>query len=178
MPIHQAGVILEGLHPTASITVNWCVIVESFPSVNTPLTVLATPSARFDPMALEIYSRALNRMPVAVPVRENGLGQWFSDLISEIEPFVTPIAAAINPALGMASKSIGVANKFYRDNYMVPSLAAPPNGPSMNSSASLRKKVKKKNDHLYYGSRGKKGNVMGPMENPAAMKGRARPKKK
>lgn len=152
-PFHQCGCIFSGLSPTSTFTVNMIMYIESFPSVNNPLTVLATPSARYDPVALEIYSKALSRIPTGVPVRENGLGQWFSDVIAEIEPFVTPLMTALHPAAGAISKGIGVANQSYR--------AA--NGPSMLPAPKKKKKTKAKNAKLDNGSRGKKGNIQGPM---------------
>lgn len=162
-PFHQFGAIFSGLNPNSTLTINMNVYVEHFPSIaNKPLTVMSTPSCRLDTMALEIFSHALSVMPVGVPVRENGLGTWFANLISEIEPFVTPIAAAFNPVLGAVTKGAGVASRTFLDNKTV-SNQGYMTSPSGSVQPQKRKKTKKKNNNLAAGNRGKKNNVQGPL---------------
>lgn len=154
-PFHQCGAIFSGLSPTTTLRLNLKIYVEQFPSIaNSSLVVLATPSARYDPMALEIYSKGLSRMPVGVPVRENGLGQWFSDLIAEIEPMVTPMLTMLHPAAGAVSKGVGVANSMYRQSQPQQKVIM---------QKPKQKKTKKKNSNLAAGNRGKKGNIQGPL---------------
>lgn len=156
-PFHQCGCIFTGLNAEATLTVNMILVVESFPPPGHPLTVLATPSARFDPRALEIYSKAVSVLPVGVPVRENGLGQWFSDVIKEIEPYVTPMLTALHPAAGAISSAVGRLNNDWRTTLPGP-------GPSLGTATKpKRKKLANKNAKLAAGNRGKKGKIQGPM---------------
>jgi hypothetical protein len=100
-PLHTAGAYFTGLSPqtTLSLTVN--TYVESFPNTAEPdILVLATPSACYDPIALEIFSSSLSRMPVGVPADMNGFGDWFMEAIEEAAKTV-PI---IGPALGAVAK--------------------------------------------------------------------------
>lgn len=149
-PIHQSGCIMSGLNDLATFTVVVKWYYESFPSIEeSAILVLATPSAKYDPMALEIYSRAVQIMPCGVPVCENGFGDWFYDVVDEIGKFINPIVQG-------AQKAVQV----YK-NPPVP-------GGNMASQTLLdkpkkKKKAKKKNTALANGSRGKKGNIAGPL---------------
>lgn len=101
VPYHQSGAYFTGLNDLTSlvITVNW--YIEKLPGrSDTTLSVLARPSAQYDPFALMLYDHALRYMPVGVPVRENGFGTWFNDVINQISQYVTPIARAIGGSTG------------------------------------------------------------------------------
>lgn len=169
-PFHQFGAIFSGLSPTSTFTINMNVYVEQFPSVSDKrLIVMAKPSARFDPMALEIYSHMLSVLPVGVPVSENGLGTWFSNLVAEIEPFITPLLTAFNPGLGMISKGVGIANNSYRASQKPKKpqkslMITAPGGKNndLQRTPGKRKKTRSKNERLYVQSRGAKGKIQGP----------------
>jgi hypothetical protein len=85
--LNTSGAYYSGLSLQTTLTLNVIFYVERFPSsFNPPLAVLTHPSASYDPVALEIYSRAMCGMPPGVPQWENGLGEWFRDVIDNIRP--------------------------------------------------------------------------------------------
>lgn len=100
-PIHTSGTIFTGLSDQTSLRINFNVIIESFPGPRDvkDLTI-ATPSASFDPRTLEIYSHVLGHAPVAVPVGENPLGEWFMDMVKNVSNAIGliphPIAQGIS----------------------------------------------------------------------------------
>lgn len=90
--IHQNGCIFQGLSNSTTLTINWNVFLETFPSATDLETLpLATPSAEFDPDVLDLYSRVITDLPVAVPVSENGLGDWFYDAAVTAAKYLGPI---------------------------------------------------------------------------------------
>lgn len=116
-PIHQSGAIFYGLNPQSSLSITMNVYYESFPSVaDTKTLVLATPSAEFDPMALNIYSHAVGLMPVGVMVKENGFGEWFRDVVQQIGNVASWIPHPI--AQGVASAAKGGVKLM--DGFMAP----------------------------------------------------------
>lgn len=114
-PIHLCGCILTGLSPQSTLTVTWNVYLETFPNVADPdILVLATPSAEYDPIALQIYSHALTRLPVGVPSDWNGFGDWFADVVATVTDFITPGALALGmPAIAGVSAGAGKIAKNY-----------------------------------------------------------------
>lgn len=142
-----SGAYFTGLTPSTTFTVTWNLYVERFPSVNdSDLVVIANPSPAYDPVALEIYARAIRDLPVGVPVAENGLGDWFNSAIGEISKFVAPV---VQPAMKMmsmvphpAAQAASMAGKFLT----APSAGAahlgatPKKKPSSSSSSSVHKK--------------------------------------
>lgn len=73
-----------GLSPETKLTINVRIFYESFPSNREyDILTLATPSAQYDPHAIELYQRCLTHLPVGVPVGMNGLGEWFAMAVSE-----------------------------------------------------------------------------------------------
>lgn len=92
----QTGVFLTGLSYQTSLVINYNIIIERFPTqLQTDLVVLADPSPRYDPIAIEMYSHIVRQLPVGVPVKMNGLGDWFSSAISKVADFVAPVLSAI-----------------------------------------------------------------------------------
>lgn len=121
-PIHQSGVILTGLSYQTTLTVNVNYFYESFPAQSDPtILVLAKPSCKYDPCALEFYSRIIQELPVGVPVCENGLGDWFLDAASKAAKFIGPALAAmphpIARGAGMALNYLGETGGNYVKNY-------------------------------------------------------------
>jgi len=95
-PIHQSGSIFTGLSYQTTLTINVNFFYESFPSVSdVDILVLAKPSAIYDPCVMELYSRLVQELPVGVPVRENGLGDWFLQAASDAAKFIGPAIAAL-----------------------------------------------------------------------------------
>jgi hypothetical protein len=92
----MSGSIFTGLSPQTTLYVRWNVMFENFPPPsNTMLTTLANPSPCYDPKAIELYSYAMSDMPVGVKVNENGLGDWFSGVVSKISNAITPIMSNV-----------------------------------------------------------------------------------
>jgi len=57
--------------------------------------VLARNSCRGDMIALDLYSEIVKEMPVGVPQRMNGMGEWFADAVSSAADFISPVLSAI-----------------------------------------------------------------------------------
>lgn len=93
---NHSGAYFQGLSNTATLQVNTIYIIERFPTnLETDLVVLAKPSCRADAAALELYSEVIRQMPVGVPQKMNGLGEWFSDAVSAASDFLSPVLSAI-----------------------------------------------------------------------------------
>jgi len=90
------GAYFQGLSNSTTLQVNAIYIVERFPTyLETDLVVLAKPSCRCDDAAIELYSEVIRQMPVGVPQKMNGLGEWFSDAVSAASDFISPVLSAI-----------------------------------------------------------------------------------
>lgn len=101
LPFDTSGAHFTGLSYATSLTVNVRWLFERIPAPNeADLVVLATPSAAYDPLALEIYTRCLRDMPSGVMLKENPLGEWFQSVISKVADWA--------PKIGTALSSIGI----------------------------------------------------------------------
>lgn len=90
------GAYFQGLSNSTTLQVNAIYMVERFPTyLETDLVVLAKPSCRCDDAAIELYSEVIRQMPVGVPQKMNGLGEWFSDAVSAASDFISPVLSAI-----------------------------------------------------------------------------------
>lgn len=99
IPFNTKGIYFTGLSQTTTLQVNFNIWVERFPSeLDGDLTMLATPSAEFDPVALEAYARIVRMMPVGVPVCQNGFGDWFvGNVAFLIDSMIgAPVLTALN----------------------------------------------------------------------------------
>jgi hypothetical protein len=68
---------------TLTLRVRW--IIERFPNDNeSSIVVLSTPTAHYDPVALEIYSRLMMKTPPAVMFKENPQGEWWKTMLAGI----------------------------------------------------------------------------------------------
>jgi len=109
---NHSGAYFQGLSNSTTLQVNVIYIVERFPTfLETDLVVLAKHSCRYDAAALELYSEVIRQMPVGVPQKMNGLGEWFSDAVSAASDFISPVLSAIpHPMAQGASAALkGVA---------------------------------------------------------------------
>jgi hypothetical protein len=141
-PIHQSGAIFTGLSEETTLTVFNNCYIESFPGPSQPdIVVLATPSAVYDPVALEILSQAMSRLPVGVPSEQNAFGDWFMSAVESVANFVTPVAMALGmPGVAAVSGAAGLAAGAVK-NY----LAAPSPQSQPRNVQYSRVKVKNKN---------------------------------
>jgi hypothetical protein len=121
VPFHTGGVMLTGLNPLSTFTVTVRSVWEIAPVTGdsvvpgvliNPLVPLAAPSPEFDPIALELYQRAVTQLPVAVPVGMNAAGDfwdWVLGAVKTVAPMVGmalggPAGGAVG---GMVAKGLG-----------------------------------------------------------------------
>lgn len=105
-PKHLTVSWFSGLSYSTTLQVNTVHYYETFPYNNeNSILVLATPSAEYDPIALEIYSKALSAMPCAVPVHENFQGQWWADVVESISNVLNFIPHPLAQAAALAGKT-------------------------------------------------------------------------
>jgi hypothetical protein len=117
-PYDLSGVHYTGLSNTTTLTINVRWLVERSPGPNEQdLVVLATPSSAYDPLALELYTQCMQRMPAGVMLSENPLGEWFRKALSAVEKWapkvgdfignVIPGAKIIGAGIGTGAKVAG-----------------------------------------------------------------------
>jgi len=105
-PFHMSGAFFTGLGPKSTFLVRTIFYVERFPTPDEKDIVLLTKSsAAHDPTALMLYDECLKRMPVGVPVAENGLGEWFYDALKSSLPLIKAIPHPIAQAIGGMGQS-------------------------------------------------------------------------
>lgn len=98
MPYDTTGAIFTGLSSQTTLTVKLRVYVERAPTWNEPsLAVLASPSAGYDVLALELYAQAVNMLPAAVKVNENAAGDWWKAVLRVIKHVAGPVGLALSP---------------------------------------------------------------------------------
>lgn len=111
-PFDLSGAYFTGLSNTTSLTVTARWLIERLVSpAEKDLVVLATPSAPYDPLALELYTRCLRNMPPGVMLKENPLGEWFRSALSAAGTFLPMVGTALNTALpgaGAVGNALGV----------------------------------------------------------------------
>lgn len=104
-PFHTSGAYFSGLSNQTTLQVNLKLLIEVAPGPSSPLVTVASPSPVYDPLALEMYSRAINSMPVSVPQTFNPAGEWWSGILSTIGDIAMPALSAI----GLAPVGMGVS---------------------------------------------------------------------
>jgi len=108
-PFDISGVIFTGLNYFSTLQVTTKYFFERIPATSEPDVLgFAQTAPAYDGTALELYSRAMACMPVAVPVNENPLGEWFSGLIEgflELGPKVGRVLQNVGVALGAPSNT-------------------------------------------------------------------------
>jgi len=90
IPYNSKIAYFSGLSDTSTLNVNYNVWLERCPTQkDADLITMATPSAKYDPMALEIYALIMTEMPIGVFVKENGLGDWFAHGVASAVDYIT-----------------------------------------------------------------------------------------
>jgi hypothetical protein len=108
----MSGQIFSGLSLSSTLTVNWNVYYETFPTPYSNLVTLAKPSCVYDYIALEMLSRILSEIPVGVPAGDNWDGEWWADAVEKLASFAPAIGTALAGPAGMAlGTTVGVAGK-------------------------------------------------------------------
>jgi len=114
LPFDVCGCIFAGLNSNSTMQVTVKYVFERAPTIADPdLLVLAKPAPPYDAMAFEIYSRALDELPVAVPVSMNPLGEWFADVLDAVGKYGPAVGKAIGgmgvPFAGAVGQVLGTA---------------------------------------------------------------------
>lgn len=124
--MHQTGLALSGayfsglsLQTTLQVTLK--VFLEIQPCTIDPFIDFATPSADYDPVVLELYSRTVSTMPAGVPKGDNDGGDFFRGILKVVSavaptigtvmsfiPELAPIGAGVKIAGAMAGKGLQV----------------------------------------------------------------------
>jgi hypothetical protein len=140
LPYDIHGAFLTGLSPETTLQVTVKYYVERVPTTSdADLLVLSRPSPQYDPMAIEIYSRAMAELPVGVKVGENPLGEWFNDVLDVVAEFAPSLGSVLGPMGSAAGLALGKGAKTWRDARSVPSTSqfqlgpAPPVPPRRSS---------------------------------------------
>ncbi len=118
-PKNQSGVMLTGLNPQATITINKIWYVECAPAgEDEELLSLCSQSPEDDPVALKIIAALRRDSPVAVKLYENYMGEWFfngiKDLVNKTMPWLSNAQVVGNQIV----KWIDSANT--NDGYITP----------------------------------------------------------
>jgi len=109
IPFNTVGAYFTGLPVGTELTVFFNEWIERFPNQrDEELVVLAKPSACYDPIAIEAYAHIVKTMPVAMPAKANGLGDWFCDAVAGLIDFCTDST--------WASSALGVLNSTMSRN--------------------------------------------------------------
>jgi len=143
---NQAGAYFTGLSASTTLTLNAIYYIERFPTQqDSDLVVLARHSCREDCVARDLYSEIIREMPVGVPQRMNGMGDWFADAVSSAADFISPVLSAIPlPMAQMASKAIGTAGSIAK-NIMgkkeSPGLTYSASGANVSAEHKNKKKI-------------------------------------
>lgn len=105
-PLHTVGAFFTGLMPEAVLTLDIRFFVEVAPtSANPSLLSLASPSPAFDPVALELYTRALGELLPGCMVAENASGEWWSRVSNALK-FIAPLLSGLGPYGKLASVAV------------------------------------------------------------------------
>jgi hypothetical protein len=153
-PFDNTGFIFQGLPAGTSLQFTVKYFVEFFPTVqNGLLQSLATPSAAYDPLALEIYSRCLRELPVACTQGENPLGEWFNEVLDLISTAAPKVGAVFGPTGTIIGNGLGLLAKTARtsmggsaakaQNATQQKVVAKPMAPTVPGKKSTKKRTRK-----------------------------------
>jgi hypothetical protein len=114
LPFDISGCVFAGLQPQTTLQLTVHYFLERCPSIVTQdLLVLTKPPCPYDPMAMEIMSRCVRALPVACPVSENPLGEWFNEVMTAIAEWAPAVGGALGaigvPFAGLVGSGIGYA---------------------------------------------------------------------
>jgi hypothetical protein len=117
----MSGAYFTGLSNTTTLTVNYVVYLERFPTQDDlDLIVSAKRSPEYDIKALEAYSIISQSLPVGVPFDENGLGDWFKSAVNAASEYIAPVLKMIpHPYAQLGANAIGTA-KYVTDQFDQP----------------------------------------------------------
>jgi len=120
VPFDMKVILITGLLPEATFTVDVNIIIESIPdSGDVKDQSLASASPNYDPAALELLSHVLNELPPGVPVAQNASGDWFKTVAQGLEDWAPVVGNALGmfgvPGASMIGSAVGKAGKWAVD---------------------------------------------------------------
>jgi hypothetical protein len=120
-PFNMGGAYFTGLSEQTTLTVTAIWYIERFPTtLQKQLSVLADTPTAYDPLAFELYDLMMRQMPVGVKVAENGLGDWFAEVVGSIAPVVEGLLGAIPHPYAQGGAQIAKFAGKMADKYRVP----------------------------------------------------------
>jgi len=99
-----SGAYFTGLSKETKLKLNAKFLVACQPDSDDPLLTLAYPGGPRDDTALTLYSRAVEKLPAGVAVRNNAAGDWFRDVLGTL----AHVAPAVGSAFGPKGVAIGM----------------------------------------------------------------------
>jgi len=118
-PYDLSGTWYTGLSNSSTLTVHARWLIERSPGPSeADLVVLATPSSAYDPLALELYTHCLDKMPPGVMLSENALGDWFRDALSTVSTWAPKIGNVLGnflPGASLVGNAIGSGAGIVRE---------------------------------------------------------------
>lgn len=147
-PFNGAGVIFSGLSNSTTLQLNAIYYIERFPTQqDSDLVVLARESCRGDSVSLDLYSEIVKEMPVGVPQRMNGMGEWFADAVSSAADFISPVLSAIPlpmaQTIGAGVKMAGGVAKSLGSKKESPGQTYSASGSNVSAKGASKGKVAK-----------------------------------
>lgn len=111
--LETCGAYFTGLSEETVLTLTVRYVVESRPTAsNAQMLSLASQTAMYDPLALELYRTIRALMPVGVPVNFNAKGDWFRMAMSHVGDALlasAPIVSLLGPEFGAIAVAAGTA---------------------------------------------------------------------
>lgn len=111
--IETCGAYFTGLSEETVLTLTLRFVVESRPtSANPQLLSLASQTALYDPLALELYRYIRANLPVGVPVSFNAKGDWFKMAMKHVGAALitaAPVVSLLGPEFGAIAVAAGTA---------------------------------------------------------------------
>lgn len=111
-PMNSSINMYTGLSDSTSLTLRVRFIIERFPAVSEKeILPLVTPTAPFDPLAIELYEKVVSRFPPAVMYKENPAGEWWKRVLGGIAEIAAPLVGFLPvPGSQIAGKVLEAAS--------------------------------------------------------------------
>jgi len=112
-----SGAYFVGLSQATTLTVNLTYYVEQFPSFNSALHRISSPSCPEDMAALELYTKVARKMPTGVEVNDNFLGAFvsgISTLMRTVSPYIPSIIRGVGTVLNGMNGHLNMGNSDER----------------------------------------------------------------
>jgi hypothetical protein len=172
LPFDNHGAIFTGLTPQTTLQVSVKYFIERIPTfTQQDLLVLVRPPAQYDAVALEIYTKTIQELPVGVMVKENPLGEWFNDVleaVSDYAPAVGSIFGPIGGGLGSAMAAAANASLASRrgNNSVASNVGNGNSHPTSNQNAQVNAGRNYRNQNNQRRNPAPKQRYYGPQNDP------------